>query len=496
MSQIDLIIVGGGSAGCFLAHQIARLTGLRIAIVEPGADGGRVAVPRADQTRPARWLRLLDSADDWSLDTEPAADLAGRSIRWPRGRGLGGSSRINAMIWFPPTSRDFAAWSDASGGRIDRDRCVESLAVAESIVRPEFPRWTSEASQRFLVATESVPDAAPMMYRRINRNGERWSPASLVDRDRVGVIKGSVEKVLFRDDVAVGVRVVDRDGFVDLHARRGVVLSGGAIASPMILMRSGLGDATDLRRHGIDVRVDRPDVGDRLRDHLIMPVVYQTKSKHRFAIDPGPREVARHQTLGVGPLSSNVAEAGGLFGGDDFQIHVTPTHYLTFPNPSSVPMMTIAVNATSPQSTGRVHLRSRDAGSPPIVDTGYLRDDVDREVLLRGVRMVRELARRSPLDEFIDGESLPGAKRTDDPSIGKSIERFSQTLYHPVGTCRLGIDDASPVDEHFRVRGTERLWVCDASVLPTMTTGNPSAAVMTLATMAATTIAEEMIAEK
>lgn len=484
MSQFDLIIVGGGTAGCVVASQIARQTDLRIAIVEPGPAIDRPPVPTIDRQRPARWLRLLESADDWSLTTQPSAALAGRAIRWPRGRGLGGSSRINAMIWFPPTQRDIAAWSDATGGVIDGDRCERALAEVESIVRPELPRWTSEASRTFLSAARDFPGATPMMYRRINRNGNRWMLSSLIDRDRITVIDGQVERVLFRGHVAAGVRVVHQGNVIDLHSHQGVVLSGGTIASPMILMRSGIGDGNELRHHGIDVRVDQPNVGCGLRDHLIMPVIYQTKSKDRFAIDPGPRDVVRHQTLGVGPLSSNVAEAGGLFGGDAFQIHVTPTHYLTFPELSSTPMMTIAVNATSPASTGSVRLRSKEAIAPPIVDANYLAEDVDRDVLIEGVRFVRELASRSPLVDFIDSEILPGSKRTDDRGIEKAIARFSQTLYHPVGTCRIGIDDDLPVDGHFRVRGTQRLWVCDASVLPTMTVGNPSAAVMMLAVMA------------
>lgn len=490
MSEFDLIIVGGGTAGCFLASQIARHTDLRIAIVEPESVFDRPPVSAIDQQRPARWLRLLGTADDWSLTTEPNAKLAGRTIGWPRGRGLGGSSRINAMIWFPPTERDVAGWSGATGGAIDRDRCDDALAKVESIVRPERPRWISDASQAFLDAAEELPNATPMLYRRINRNGNRWMLSSLIDRERITVIDGRVDQVLFRGDVAVGVRVLHQGSVIDLQSRRGVVLSGGTIASPMILMRSGIGDGDELRRHGIAVRVDRSSVGSGLRDHLIMPVIYQTKSKDDFAIDPGPRDVALHQVLGIGPLSSNVAEAGGLFGGDGFQIHVTPTHYLTFPKPSSTPMMTIAVNATSPASTGSVRLRSKEAIAPPIIDANYLTDDVDRNVLIAGVQFVRELAERSPLANFIDSEVLPGSKRTDERSIEKAIMRYSQTLYHPVGTCRIGVGKDAPVDEQFRVRGTQRLWVCDASVLPTMTVGNPSAAVMMLATMAAEAIVD------
>lgn len=492
MSEFDLIIVGGGTAGCLFASQMARQTDLRIAIVEPGPAVDRPPVPAIDQRRPARWLRLLGSSDDWSLTTQPSPALAGRRIGWPRGRGLGGSSRINAMIWFPPTDRDVAGWSDATGGEIDGDRCERTIAEVESIVRPESPRWASEASQTFLKAARDFPGATPMMYRRINRNGNRWMLSSLIDRDRIAVIDGQVMRVLFRGDVATGVRVVHQGNVIDFQSRRGVVLSGGTIASPMILMRSGIGDTSELYRHNIDVRVDRPSVGRGLRDHLIMPVIYQTKSKDRFAIDPGPRDVARHQTLGGGPLSSNVAEAGGLFGGDAFQIHVTPTHYLTFPKPSSTPMMTIAVNATSPESMGSIRLRSKEPNAPPIIDANYLDDDIDQDALVSGVKLVRELASQSPLAGFIDGESLPGEKRTDDRAIEKTIERFSQTLYHPVGTCRIGTDEDAPVDEHFGVRGAERLWVCDASVLPTMTVGNPSAAVMMLAVMAAEEIAKTL----
>ncbi len=504
MTAFDLIIVGGGTAGCFLASQLLRQTGisrqiglsrqagLRIAIVEPGPRSDLPASQAIDRTRPARWLRLLGSADDWGFATEPNVGLAGRSIGWPRGRGLGGSSRINAMIWFPLTPRDIAEWSAATGGRIDQVAVSAAMTSVTSIVQPESPRWISDASQAFLSATKTWPRATPMAHSRINRNGTRWDLASLVDADRVTIVRGEVDRVLFRGDAATGVRVVHQGSVMDLHADKGVVLSGGTIASPMILMRSGIGDADQLRGHGIDVRVDRPRVGRGLRDHLVMPVIYQTKSHHRFKIDPDARDVVQHQTLGTGPLSSNVAEVGGLFDDSRFQIHVTPTHYLTFPKPSPSPMMTIAVNATKPESTGQIRLRSSSVGEGPIIDANYLGEAEDRQRLVEGVKLVRKIASESSLANFIDYEALPGPKRIDDASIEKAIERYSQTLYHPVGTCAIGLSDNAPVDPDFGVCGTERLWVCDASLLPTMTTANPSAAVMMGAVLAAERIASRL----
>ena len=204
------------------------------------------------------------------------------------------------------------------------------------------------------------------------------------------------------------------------------------------------------------------------------------------------RDLARWQVMGSGPIASNLAECGGLFQDQSLQIHVTPTHYLTYPKHDAVASMTIGVNVTQPQSTGQIRLRSGHPEVAPEIAPGYFNHEADLAGTLVGIRLARELAGRSPLAESIRRELIPGEKRSSDEAISRAIRRYSQTLYHPVGTCRMGHAANSVIDHNFAVRGSGNLWVVDASILPRPTVGNPNATVMTLAWWAAERIARQL----
>ncbi|EMI19799.1 glucose-methanol-choline oxidoreductase [Rhodopirellula maiorica SM1] len=208
-----------------------------------------------------------------------------------------------------------------------------------------------------------------------------------------------------------------------------------------------------------------------------MPVIFSTEPSARFDLRVSPRDLTRFDALGRGPLTSNIAEAGGLFNNGALQIHVTPTHYLRFPQPGSPAAMTIAVNATQPKSCGHLAITSLDASEPPRIDFRYLADPADLETTIAGVKLARSIAMQSPLRQWLGPEMVPGSKRDSDEAIAKSIARYTQTLYHPVGTCGLG----RVVDADLSVVGTRRLSVVDASVFPKLTMGNPNAMVITLA---------------
>ncbi|MCG8650794.1 MAG: GMC oxidoreductase, partial [Pirellulales bacterium] len=223
------------------------------------------------------------------------------------------------------------------------------------------------------------------------------------------------------------------------------------------------------------------EVGAQLQDHLIMPIIFRLRDRDRFPLVPTVRDIARWQMLGGGPIASNLAECGGLFGDGKFQIHVTPTHYLTHPQPDSAAAMTIGINLTCPDSRGRLWIQSADPYQPPLIEPNYLSASSDRRAMIDGVGLCRKIADREPLAGWIGEELLPGSKRQQPASIAKSLARYAQTLYHPVSTCRMGPDDEAVVDPEFQVRGTRGLWVCDASILPQLTVGNPNATVMTVA---------------
>ena len=475
----DILIVGAGSAGCILASQLAGRHGYRVTLIEPPAK----EAPAASRERPANWIRLLGGDEDWDFATSPDSGLAGRALRWPRGRGLGGSSRINAMIWAEPTRRDFARWVASSGAKWEVGALRQALSEVRNLVRPESPPWISESSKRFL--RTAADEVRAQVYPRFNRDGIRWNPASLLteylDDGRVCLIRASVDQIQFENDRAVGVIIEDGETTQLIRCSDRVILCSGSIASPCILMRSGIGPLDVLNEHKIEMRVELPGVGSNLRDHLIMPVVFGIAPSQRFPTHASVRDIVRWETIQGGPLASNLAECGGLSKDQSVQFHVTPTHYLLHPSERAPAAMTIGVNATDPQSTGRVVLSSRRLQSPPRITANYLSAPNDGITTIAGVRLARQLASREALANWVTGEILPGEKRDNDRALAKSIARYAQTLYHPVGTCAMGRRHTSVVDESLAVRGTENLFVVDASVLPSLTSGNPTASIMTIA---------------
>ena len=231
MPNPQVIIVGAGSAGCLLAQRLATAGG-PITLIEPPST----AAPAVDSQRPARWLNLLGSGEDWDFRTQAEENLAGRSLRWPRGRGLGGSSRINAMIWFPPTDGDFQAIARVSHWTTAQLR--RACADVQSIIQPESARWLSPSSQRFLAAAAGLPHGKPISYQRVNRDGRRFNPAELLVANSVEVVRASVDRILFDGDRASGVQLTSGE---TIPAAGKIVLSAGAIGTPAILMRSGIG---------------------------------------------------------------------------------------------------------------------------------------------------------------------------------------------------------------------------------------------------------------
>ncbi|QDT07681.1 Alcohol dehydrogenase [acceptor] [Rubripirellula lacrimiformis] len=485
MTSPDLIIVGAGSAGCMMACRLRALTDLNVMVVEPPS----AEAPPIDRQRPSRWMKLIESDENWNHTTGPNIGLANRKLAWPRGRGIGGSSRINAMIWFSPTESDFDSWAEASGGRHSIADWRNAALATEAMIQPESPRYLSESSESFLAAAKDLDGATPMVYRRFNRQGRRLDLTPMLSG--CTVVRATVDRILWDSDRAMGVSVMKDGATVDLVSRLGVILCGGAIATPTILQRSGVGNPSDLLTHGIDVRIPRPLVGQQLQDHLVMPVIFKTRAKKIFRLNPPLRDVARWQMLGTGQVASNVAECGGLFGDGRFQLHVTPTNYLTFPTPSEVAVMTIAVNLTQPLSQGQIGLGGVDPTKPALIQSNYFADARDAESLAGGVQMARAIAARDPLANFIIDEVLPGTRRSDVQAITKSMSRYAQTLYHPVGTCRMCRRNDSVVDAEFRVRDSTGLWAVDASVLPGLPLGNPTASVMTMAYLAADQIARD-----
>jgi choline dehydrogenase len=513
--RCDYLIVGAGSAGCVVASWLAA-AGFQVHLIEANDPG-------PPKRRPAEYLATFGSRDDWGFRTVPQSGLANRQLHQPRGRGPGGSTRINAMIWYPPRECDLPRLHLAGGDAWHPDHLRSSLQAVTGWTRPQSPVWCSEASRRFLDVAEPPLDKPHLFSRMADRNG-RVTSADCLDRNLPttgGANESSIprvfahaDQVVFDNGRAVGVyvRAAGRSVAEFLAADRGVILCGGSFASPAVLMRSGIGPADILDRLAIPVRCVLPEVGQNLVDHLIMPVIFGVHPRGRFPTRFSPADLARWQVVSTGPVAGNLAESGaigrlaastdgedtggGVAGANvssgEFQIHVTPTHYLLHPADHAPAAMTIGVNLCSPGSRGNVTIESTDSFSPPRIDPAYLSDPNDIDATVRAVAIARQIASGPSFYGFVRDELLPGAGRDSTEGMIRAIRRFSQTLYHPVGTCRMAADGKSGVvDASCRVRGTEALYVIDGSILPAIPSVNPNATIMTMAHHFATRLIEQ-----
>lgn len=477
--EFDFIVVGAGSAGCVMARRLADQA--TVLLVEAGAAARH---PHID--RPADYVKRFASEDDWGFATTRQPHLAGRAVRLPRGRGPGGSTRINASIWMEPALRCLQTLQADGGAPWSVDKLQQAVAAVAFQVRPETPRWLSNASQQFLAAATQA-GFAPIVHARMNRRGRRRTAADVwladAPQSLTQMTSLNVRRVELRDGRARGIVVDGRKGVEVLAARRAVILCCGAIQSPVLLWRSGVGPRADLQRLGIDCVVDSPGVGQGLQDHLIMPVIFGVPSDAAFPAAWSPRQLARWQSTGTGPIASNLAECG-LFAGEasaPIQIHVTPTDYLRHPTSTASAAMTIGVTLSRPRSRGRVWIESAEPSAPPQIDPGYLSDHRDAEALVGAVRLARGIARAEPLRSWIIDERTPGARQATEEGLLRSVRRLSQTLYHLAGSCRMGSGADAVVDPEMRVIGVDGLRIVDASILPGVPQANPNALVMATA---------------
>jgi choline dehydrogenase len=323
-----------------------------------------------------------------------------------------------------------------------------------------------------------------------------------LDRPNLRAETGAhVTGITFDGDRATGVEF-EQDGR-EYRARvdREVVVCGGTVASPKLLMLSGIGDPDHLAEHGIEPRAERPGVGRNLQDHLFAFNVYRTSAEDTLDDAGGLVDLAKYFLFKRGPLTSNGAEAGGFVRTDvgsdldapDLQFHFVPAFFMRhgFDNPEGDHGFSIGVTQLRPESRGRVTLRSSDPLSPPVIDPRYLTEEPDLDVLVEGVRMAREIAHRDPFDDVRGEEVWPGEGVESDEGIAEWTRRTVETVYHPVGTCRMGEDGTAVVDDRLRVHGVEGLRVVDASVMPTIPGGNTNAPTIAVAERAADLIKSE-----
>ena len=512
----DYVIVGAGSAGCVLANRLSADPAIRVLLLEAGPQDS------ADAVRiPVLANTLFGSELDWNYELDTQNHYHG-SAQFPRGKMLGGSSSINVMIYIRGHRSDFDGWAQRGCAGWDYDSVLPYFIKAECNSRLSAPlhgtdgplyvedrlfthemsnAWIDAADAWGLTRTDDFNGGTQLgsgSYQVTCHEGWRWSTADAYLRPALGranlvvQVNSHTTRILFNGSRAVGVTYLHDGETLTANAEREVILSAGAINSPQLLLLSGVGPADHLRAHHIDVIADLPGVGHNLHDHTMTPMVWAAKGSADLLQMIDNDSVAAWQNRRGGPLASNGAEVGGFVSltGDtnlpDIQFMVAPAGFVDHGRLSPPPPNhTVLVACTHPQSRGRLTLHSADPLAHPHIDPAYFSDPADLEVIKAGMRVANDIAQQRPLAKHLDGLRLPQPAIVDDDTLAYHARRFSQSVYHPVGTCAMGVDHTAVVDPALAVRGTEALRVIDASIMPTVISGNTNAATIMIAEKAA-----------
>jgi choline dehydrogenase len=513
----DYIIVGSGSAGSVLANRLSAEPDAKVLLLEAGGSDASLFV-----RMPAGIAKLDTPRFNWLYETAPQPAMDGRRMYWPRGRILGGSSSINAMIYIRGQAADYDHWhkvGNAGWGYADvlpyfkkaerNERLHDDFHGGDGPLNVAERPYTNPLSHAFVAAAQQagVPLNADFngatqlgcgLFQVTQKGGARWSAASAYlhpasARGNLTIItKAQAMRVLIEHGRAVGVEYVRGGKPHTVRAEREVLLAAGAINSPQLLLLSGIGPADELRANGAPVVFDLPGVGKNLQDHINVNIV--RRAEKPITLDGKDRGLAALAVAlqwllrRTGPGTSNVAEAGAFVVSrlgaptPDIQYHFIPAqvvnHARTRLDGHGV---TLHACCLRPQSRGEIRLGSADPLAPPVMDPRYLGSDYDLKVLIEGIRHGREILAAPALASWLGEERLPGAACQSNAAIEAFIRATAETEYHPVGTCKMGTDAMAVVDDRLRVRGIERLRVIDASIMPTIVSGNTNAPVIMIA---------------
>lgn len=521
--EADYVIVGGGTAGCVLANRLSADPACRVVVLEAGDDDTSPWI-----VMPAGIAKLFHHPRlNWRYQTEPEEALGGRTLYWPRGKVLGGTSSINGMTYVRGQAADYDAWSALTGGVWSYRSVLPYFKRFEDqpFGTPEFrgaggpmkigsigePHPLAEAFLRASIAAGiprnhdyNGPSQEGIGYSQVMmRDGVRSSAASAYlapvrGRANLRVLTQSlVRRIVIENGRAVGVELERGSQVQTIRARREVLLCGGTIASPQLLMLSGIGDARILAALGIPVAADRPAVGRNLQEHVRAQLAYRTRIPSLNREARGLRlagHVARYALQKRGLLASTASQVNGFVRSSmdvdrpDLQLVFRPSsgdyrdsRFVVHDYQGVMAM----VGLLRPRSRGHVALRAADPHAPPSIVVGHLADPADYEPLIRGVKLMRRIFATAPLANVVEDEVKPGRDASDDAALRNYIRDTADSLYHAVGTCAMGADPASVTTPDLRVRGVDGLRVVDASVMPLVPSGNTTAAVLMIAERAA-----------
>lgn len=516
----DYVIVGAGSAGCVLAARLTEDADVSVALLEAGPTDRKKEIHI-----PAAFGKLLGSEVDWAYRTTAQAGLDGRTVSWPRGKMLGGSSSINAMIYIRGNRLDYDGWAAAGNKGWGYDDVLDYFRRSEANSRgaskfhggdgplsvsdltdpnPLTLRLLDAAAEAGIPANADFNGAAQDgagPFQVTQRRGRRASTAAAFlkpvrRRPNLTVFTGAhATEVVVDGTQATGVRYRARGaGTRVVRAAREVLLCGGSINSPQLLMLSGIGPADHLRSHGIDVVADSPGVGANLVDHPAVALMRAVAEPVSLLAAESVGNLLRWLALGRGMLTSNVGEAGAFVRTDaspdapDLQFHFAPVYFdVRLEEEPEVHAVTAGPTLVRPRSAGRIELASPSPTAAPRIDPAYLSDPdgADAAALRAGVRLAQEILATEAF-EPVAGEWLqPAGALGTDADVDAFVRARLGSLYHPVGTCRMGVDDGAVVDAELRVVGVDGLRVVDASVMPTIPAGNTNAPTIMVAEKAA-----------
>ncbi len=516
-SAYDFIVVGAGSAGCVLANRLSEDPGARVLLLEAG---GRDTNPWIHV--PVGYFKTLHNPNtDWCYRTEPCPELNGRALDWPRGKTLGGSSSINGLLYIRGQAEDFDHWRQLGNNGWSHDDVLPYFKRAENQERgadnhhgADGPLAVTDMRVRrdicdaFIAAADEIgiprnddfngasQDGAGY-FQLTARKGRRCSTAVAYLRPAKGrtnltvQIHAQVERLLF--DAENG-RAVTGVSFTQQNRRREarlnpggeVVLSAGAIGSPQILQVSGIGPGGHLRDHGVTVRHALPGVGENLQDHLQIRMIYEVNVP---TLNDEINNLMRRAMIGLryvlfrsGPMAMGASQVCIFtktrpeLETPDIQFHFQPLS-ADKPGLEMHPFsgITSSVCQLRPESRGRIMIKSPDPSVYPTIEPNYLSTRLDQETAVEAMKLSRRLTETKALAPFIVTERLPGAKTVTDEDWLEAARTLSQTIYHPTSTCKMGNDPAAVVDARLRVHGIQNLRVADASIMPTIVSGNTNA---------------------